>query len=464
MLTAPLPGPHEIRPIGAADATDLANARRLVRSYGTDIHHVPEWGRWVVWDGRRFRTDVTGEVPRMAKAVTEAILDEARDHRDDRLFRWGIRSQSSASLNNMVTVAATEPTVPVLVTELDAHPMLLTAANVTIDLATGRGRPHQHRDLITRATDVPYDPDATCPTWLAFLEQVIPDVDTRTFIQRAVGYSLTGDVSEQVLFILHGSGANGKSVFAEVLQHVMGDHAAPAPPRLLVIEKHSEHPTAVADLQGRRLVVAQEVEQGHRLDESLVKLLTGGDSLKARFMRQDFWSFKPSHKLWMCVNHKPRIRGTDHGIWRRIRLVPFTTTIPDDAQDKHLAARLKREAPGILAWAVRGCLDWQRHGLGIPTAVAQATDAYRLEQDLVGQYLAENTITGAGCSVRSTVLYEAYVAWCSANGLDHPLSQKALAQQLSERGYEHGKNRQMQAVWRGLGLLDDRLAFGCETP
>jgi len=203
-------------------------------------------------------------------------------------------------------------------------------------------------------------------------------------------------------------------------------------------------------------VISHEVEEGIRLDEPLVKELTGGDRLKARYMRQDYWDFTPTHKLWLLTNHKPRIRGTDHGIWRRIRLVPFTVTIPDEEQDHGLLDALRAELPGILAWGVRGCLAWQRDGLTAPPAVVAATETYRVESDLVAQFLAERCTLGDGCQVRSSDLYGAYTAWCSEQGLDHPLSQRALAQRLDERDFHRTENRAGQAIWLGIGIVDER--------
>lgn len=446
------------------ESTDLGNARRLVATYGHHLRYVAEWGRWIVWNGRCWQPDVTGEVMRRAKLTAEQILDEARDDKSEKLFRHALKSQSATGLTAMVNVASTEPTIPVLVSELDADPWLLTVANGTVNLKTGQLHHSDPDDLIAKESPVKWDPNAVCPAFDAFLERILPDSAVRDFVQRAVGYSLTGLTTEHVLLMLHGSGGNGKSVFTETLMRLMGDHAAPASPKLLVVEKHSEHPTAIADLHGRRLVIAQEIEQGHRLDEALVKQLTGGDQLKARFMRQDFWSFTPTHKLWVACNHKPRIRGTDHGIWRRIRLVPFEVTIPATEQDKNLATKLAAELPGILNWALAGCLAWQRDGLEPPDAVVVATDMYAKESDLVAQFLDERCIVGDQYQVRSSDLYAEYKSWCQDNGLDHPLSQKALAQQLDEKGYDRTENRNHQAIWLGVGLLDVRNGFAGETP
>ena len=434
------------------ETSDLGNARRLVDEHGEDLRYVPEWGKWLAWNENRWMVDVTGEAHRRAKDVAERILDEARAAADDKLFRHGLKAQSAAGLNAMLAVASTEPGIPVLVDELDADPWLLTVANGTIELRTGTLRPARREDLITKASPVPFDPGAKCPTWHRFLEEVLPDPEVRGFLQRCVGYALTGDVREQILLIWYGLGANGKSTLKETLLATLGDHAAPAAPRLLLAQQHEEHPTAIADLRGRRLVVSHEVEDGLRLDEALVKELTGGDRLKARYMRQDFFSFAPSHKLLLACNHKPRVRGADNGIWRRLRLVKFDVTIPPERQDRDLPARLRAELPGILSWAVAGCIEWQERGLQTPPAVLEATAEYRQESDLLAQFVAERCLTGEGLQVRSTVLYAAYQGWCRENGLDHPLSQKALSRQLDERGFDRTENRAGQAIWLGLAV------------
>jgi putative DNA primase/helicase len=352
----------------------------------------------------------------------------------------------------MITVASTEPQIPVLVDELDADPWLLAVANGTLNLRTGKLQAPERADLITKASPVRFDPDASRPRFDAFLERILPDPEIRAFMQRCAGYALTGDVSEQVLIILYGPGANGKSTFKEVMLDVLGEHAKPAAPKLLLATKHDEHPTAIADLYGRRLVVSHEVEDGLRLDEALVKELTGGDRLKARYMRQDYWDFAPTHKLWMACNHKPNIRGTDLGIWRRICLVDFAVTIPEGEQDKHLPAKLATELPGILLWALEGCRAWQEGGLNPPRAVLDSTARYRLESDLLAQFVDERCLKGETYQVRSTDLYADYKAWCIDNGLDHPLSQKAVTRQLDERDYDRTENRAGQSVWIGIGL------------
>lgn len=262
------------------------------------------------------------------------------------------------------------------------------------------------------------------------------------------------NISEQALFFLYGTGANGKSTFMEAIISLLGDYAKNAEPDILMLRRHEVHPTGVADLMGARFVSTVETGEGRRMDEVKVKQLTGGDTLKARFMRQDFFSFKPTHKIFLAANHKPVIRGTDHAIWRRIRLIPFEVTIPEGERlpFAKVMQRFQDEAPGILAWAVRGCLDWQQNGLGTPSVVTDATEAYRNEMDIVGDFLDEHGLIGEKYTVKASSLYASYKAWCERLG-EMPLSQKAFGGRLTKRGFQRTKERNGWH-WVGVGISE----------
>jgi len=438
--------------------TDLGNAKRLVARHGHDLRFVPAWGTWFIWDGRRWARDETGEVFRRAKETVLSIYQEAATTEDaDRrkaLADWARRSESEARIRAMVKLAESEPGIPVRLSDLDRDPWLLSVLNGTLDLRTGELRPHNRADLITKMVPVEYDPAAEAPTWHRFLDRIMGGNQSLVeFLQRAVGYSLTGDVSEQCLFLCYGTGANGKTVFLRTLLALLGPYGKPVEPDLLLIRHGEAHPTGLADLFGARLAVALETGAGRRLNEPLVKWLTGGDKLKARFMRQDFFEFEPMHKLWLATNHKPVIRGTDYAIWRRIKMIPFTVTIPEDEQDPRLVDKLRAELPGILAWAVEGCLEWQRKGLGVPDEVRRATEAYREEQDALAAFLAECCVVSPTAKAAAKDLYQAYVAWCEQNG-ERPEPQRALGMRLTERGFERYKSHGT-IWWRGLGLRDE---------
>jgi putative DNA primase/helicase len=372
---------------------------------------------------------------------------------------WALRSEDATMIRDMVSLARSD--LAVTPGELNRDPWLLNCGNGTLELRTGRLRPHRREDCITQLCPTEYHPDAPCPNWERFLESIFPATGDAAeppgnaallrFVQRLLGYCLTGDVREQVLPFFWGGGANGKSTLVSVVMRVLGEYAGKAPPGLLLAHKGDRHPTELADLFGRRLAVANETPEGCRLNEALVKDLTGGEPVRARRMREDFWEFEPTHKLIVCGNHKPRVTGTDHGIWRRLRLVPFTVTFWDPntpakpgerrperlRQDKGLLGRLLAEAPGILAWMVRGCLGWQNDGLGTPREVREATEGYRAEQDLVGEFLAERCVTGAaGHRVKASALYAAFRAWMEAAGERSVPSLTAFGLAVAERGFE----------------------------
>jgi putative DNA primase/helicase len=440
----------------AFNRTDLGNAARLVHRHGRNLRYCWLWGKWLVWDGKRWVKDDTGEVYRLAKEAVASIYQEAAAALDDELrkalAKHAMRSEAGARIKEMVDLARSD--VPVMPDALDAWPDLLNTEAGTIDLRTGELREHRREDLITKIAPVEYDPGAAAPAWDAFLERVLPSEELRGFVQRAVGYSATGDTSEQCMFINHGTGANGKSTFQETAAAALGDYAMRTPTETLLAKRSDGVPNDVARLKGARFVSASETEEGRRLAESRIKDLTGQDTISARFMRAEFFDFTPTHKLWLSTNHKPEIRGTDTAIWRRIRLVPWSVAIPPAEQDKKLAEKLRSELPGVLAWIVRGCLEWRRGGLWAPDAVRRATVEYRAEMDILGAFLAECCVLGDDQNVAAADLYRAYGEWCKDTG-EAPVKQRRFGGQLTERGgfkrYRGGKDGGHR--WRGLDLL-----------
>jgi len=348
--------------------TDEHFAEEFIHLHGGDVLWCQIWGKWLIWDGWSWKVDNRLQVNKMARDVAKVFLKQAAKADDNEEMGKFIKlgqsaatySRQTAMLNLVKTVVPVEPD------ELDANAMLLNTPNGTIDLTTGEIKAHDGKDKITKITKATFgDINVECPRWDEFLNEILSsNAELVDFMQRSVGYALTGEIRENVLFIMHGDGANGKTTLVETVMHVLGDYAKSAAPDLLLQKRTDSHTTGVADLMGARFVSSVEVDDGRRLNEALVKRLTGRDTIKARFMRQDFFDFTPSHKLFMAVNHRPEIQGTDKGIWRRIRLIPFEVEIPEKQQDPKLLDKLIEEAPGILAWAVRGCLQWQQSGLG----------------------------------------------------------------------------------------------------
>lgn len=447
-------------PIGDSGpaATDVGNGERFARRYRGHTRFCNDWNRWLVWDGRRWSMDRQGRVVELAKATARSILAEAAAETDkarrDELIEWAKFTESKSRLGAMINLAQSEPGIPVLPEELDLDPWAFNVLNGTLDLRTGELRPHRREDRITKLCPVEYDPNAECPLWLSTLETFLPNVEVRNYFQRLAGYCLTGVVHDHVFPIAHGTGSNGKTTLLGTLLDVFGaDYALKCPHDFLVSSKgDSKHPTDRADLFGKRLVVAIETEDGARLTESLVKELTGGDEIRARRMREDFWSFKPTHKVWLATNHKPTIRGTDNGIWRRVSLIPFSVRMSADKAVRDMPERLKAEYAGILAWAVRGCLEWQRIGLNPPESVTAATAEYRSEEDVIGRFIEERCLQLSELSVQAGHLYDAYKAWAESSGFG-VLNNTRFGKALVERGFE--KTKSTYVVYRGIGLKTD---------
>jgi putative DNA primase/helicase len=441
-----------------AHRTDTGAGRAFVAMNGRDVRYVHGEG-WRVFNGRRWARDESGEVMRRAKATADRLLHEAVAVKDTGTKKaaaaWALSLHCEKRLHAMINLAASEPGVTIKRESFDADPWTLNTDSGAIDLRTGELRPHQRADLLSKIAPVEYDPGAEAPTWAASLDRIFADNEGLiAFVQRAIGYSLTGSTREQVLFVHYGTGANGKSTLLGIIRDAIGDYGREAPAEIFMAHRNDQHPTGIAGLHGARLITAIETDDGRRLAEGLIKSLTGGDRVAARFMREDFFEYRPTYKLHLAVNHRPTIRGTDHAIWRRIRLVPYTVTIPEGERDRDLPDKLREELPGILRWCVAGTVAYMRDGLGEPPAVTEATAGYRADMDLVGAFLDSECCTGDGYSVTKKALYRAYKEWAESNG-EHALTQRKLSKRLSEVGIE-GTRTKAGHFWTHLGLLSDR--------
>lgn len=436
--------------------TDTGNAERLVQRHGEDLHFVAPWGKWLVWDGRRWKIDDTLEVHRRAKDTVRNIYLEAADAEDRsrkrEIVKWATSSESAAKIGAMLERARAEPGIAILPRDLDPDPWQLTVENGALDLRTAELRPHERALLSTKLVPAAYAPEAACPRWLAFLDRVMDgNQELISFLQRAVGYSLTGSTAEQCLFFLYGAGANGKSTFLEIIRVLLNDYATQADFTTFLEKKGDGPRNDVARLFGARVVTSSEVGEGKRLNESLVKSLTGSDTIAARYLYAEAFEFKPTFKLWLAANHRPIIRGTDPAIWRRFRLIPFTVQIPEAERDPQLLAALTAELPGILAWAIAGCLLWLENGLGVPEEVQEATAAYQRESDTLGAFLEDCCQLDEYASVPAKELYDAYARWADEGG-EFKHSQTAFGRRLEERGLVWVKRSGVK--WRkGVRLL-----------
>jgi putative DNA primase/helicase len=436
------------------DHTDTGNAERLAALFYNEFHYVPAWGEYVVWDGARWRQDVGSiKMIALAKATALHIRQSAKEVVDDKkkaaILRWYKSSRARSRVEAMIALAKAEDDVAIDHSKLNRDPMLLNCRNGTIDLRTGKLKEHSPRNLLTQIIPFNFRAEAKAPKWERFLKEVVPDEEVRGFLQRYVGYCLTGAVTERMFVVLFGGGRNGKSVFLRVLQTVLGAYAISAAPTLLMARDTEAHPTEVADLFGVRLAIASEVKKGRVFDEEQVKRLTGNDTLKARRMREDFWEFDPTHKIILATNHKPRVKDTSDSFWDRIALVPFTVRI--EKVNRNLLETLLSEVEGILAWSVRGCLLWQKSGLPVPGAVREATREYRESEDWVGKFVEERMTRGSELTITNEDLFRTSKGWCEKNNLFN-FSERALAERLLEMGFQRATNigPEKKRGWRGF--------------
>ncbi len=452
--------------------TDAGNAKRLVAQHGQDFRYCYPWSKHLSWDGKRWRLDDTGAIERAAKDTARSLYGDAANEPDaDRrmiLAKFAANTERVERLSAMSRVARSEPGIPVLPDQLDADPWSLNTPNGTVNLKTGELRPHRRDDLLTKITAAEYlsAAESDCPIWEETLDGIFQGkTELIRFVKMLIGYSLIGEVQEHILPVLWGNGSNGKSLFIETVLHVLGkDYASTIVSDLLLVSQHDQHPTERADLFGKRLVACVETDDNRKLSESAVKVLTGGDTIKARRMREDFWEFQPSHTVLLVTNHKPVVQGTDHGIWRRLRLIPFTTKFwdPDKGEtgppeleaDKKLGEKLKVESAGILRWCVDGCLDWQRHGLVDPPEVRAATADYRRDMDVIGAFIDQCCLVGNGAlRVKGKSLYAAYRQWAESSG-ERLVSQRQFGLSMTDRDIERIKSH--GATWYvGIALRAD---------
>lgn len=436
--------------------TDTGNAERLVRDHGADLRYVSAWGTWLVWDGRRWQADASGEVMRRTKDVVRGIYHEASGKGDDErqaFARWALKSESSRARAAMIGCAESE--LPVAPDQLDADPWVLNVENGTLDLKTGQLREHRRDDLITKLAPVTFDAAATHPVWDRFLARMVPDPDVQTFLQRAAGYTLTGDTSEEKLFFIHGPTASGKSTFIAALQGVLGEYASTCNFETFLQQDRGGGvaTTDLARLPGVRMAVSLEVDEGRKLAVAVLKSITGRDLIAARHLYQEAFLYMPAFKLWLVANDKPRANAADGAIWRRILMVPFEESLALSDQDPGVKVALMGEArSAILAWAVAGLAPWRAGGLNPAEAVNRATSQYRQEQDSVRDFIDDRCVISIHDSVSNARLWKAYQDWCAANG-ERPMSAKALATRLKGHGLSPIRSNSERG-WSGVRLRD----------
>jgi putative DNA primase/helicase len=429
--------------------------------------------QWVAFDGRRWVQEDDYGAAELLRAMAMDYYLEAAVTADDG-ERGRIRKRAEVldrakSRRGVLDLARGEPGFRVDPDVFDRDPWLLNVENGTLDLRDGKVelRPHRPDDFLRKLAPVEYHPDAKAPTWEAFLRRIIVGKDADGsdeligYLQRLAGYALTGTIREHVFPVFYGTGGNGKGTFLGTLGNILGDYMVPLPEGMLLHRKHTPHPAELMTLRGARLAVSSEINKDGSLNESRVKALTGGDRIQARGMHQDFSTgFAPTAKIVLAVNHRPQVRDTSAGMWRRMNLVPFEQTITEDEMDGTLDQKLKAEAPGILAWAVRGCMEWQRIGLAPPEAVRHATATYQEESDFVGRWVRERCNVARDLSAPFASLYSDFEDWLKdveeeEGVLEEPINRRAFGQRLDALGHRSKAGKNNQKRRQGIALCGE---------
>ncbi len=439
------------------DLTQLWSAGRFVSDHRDGVLWCQAQRIFYLWDGKRWRADDVLDVQVKAKETITRLMRDAvgiKDHKKQAAYlQFAMRLQRRDQMDAMLDLA--KPYLPARVSDFDRDPMLFNCANGTLDLHTGALREHRREDMMTKASPATYDPAATCPLFDKFLDRIMAgDQDRIRYLQKVLGYALTGDVREDIFVVFHGQGNNGKNTLVNTARDIMGNYARIAAPKLFIYTKYENHPAEVADLLGARLVIVGETDQGQRLNAARIKAHTGKDRIKARNFYQDFFEFDPTHKIIWMTNHRPVIRDTTFAMWRRVRLVPFTVEIPERERDRTLGNKLKAEASGIFRWLVEGCLLWQQEGLESPEAVKTATKDYQAESDPIGRFLTERCALSPHASVKRVDLYAAFVRWSEQEGDKYPVRTREFAVRLREQGFDDRKSHG-ERTWKGVGLAPE---------
>lgn len=427
---------------------DMGNAERFVDLFGENVRYCYTEKKWYFYNSMRWSVDNLGVILRMADKCVEAMKAEAKlylqadeESGGDMVKAFEKHMKSSRSnKSKKAMLNEIEHHLPILPIQMDRYKMALNTPSGIINLKNGDVKAHNPEYYFTKITSVDCAEAADCPRWLAFLDDIFAgDKDLIRYIQKAVGYSLTGSTAEQCAFFLYGTGRNGKSTFIDVIRDVFGDYAANIQPETIMVKSSQSNAinSDIARLKGARLVTSVEPNEGVRLNEGLLKQLTGDDTVTARKLYSEEFEFKPEFKLWMATNHKPIIRGTDTGIWRRIHMIPFNVQIPEDKVDKNLTHKLKAEMAGIFKWCIDGCLMWQREGLQMPAAVLKSVREYRREMDVISAFIEDKcTLEG---TVQASMLYAAYASWADSNN-EYCMSNTKFSTELAKR-FEKIKGR-----------------------
>jgi putative DNA primase/helicase len=441
--------------------TDAGNGEAMALLFEDHLKFNHTNGNWLIWNRHFWSVDKRCYATQMAKFMArqrQTAAVEIEDIEKRKYFmKWALRSESHSKINATLKLASSEPKISTTIDDHDQDPMLFACSNGVIDLRTGEIRDGKPEDMISIWTPIEYELNAVARRWEQFLDEVFSsDKDLIAYIKRCIGYSMTGCTREQCLFLLYGTGENGKSVFSGVLHNIFGDYAANTPFSTFLSSQFdaSRIPNDLAALANKRLVTASEVKERSKINEERIKSVTGCDPISARFLHQEYFTYVPKFKIWLAVNHKPRVDDTSHAFWRRIQVVPFERRFREAERDKDLSDKLASEYSGILNWAIEGCLDWQKHGLDSPEKVRNATQNYRDEADVLRTFLKERTTISPEAKVGASELYGSYREWCEESG-EKAMTRTMFGRRISSMGFQkkqHGPSRRI--TYFGLGLLE----------
>lgn len=455
-------GPGAEEPAVHEGLTDQAHAERFAAAYADRLRYLHDRKAWLVYRSPLWRLDRDGEVVRLAMEFARARQREALNitnaQERARVIKFTIQCESKMALDRVVALARAIHPIADNGDDWDCDPWVIGTPNGVLDLKTGRLLAGDPDRKITLSVSVPFDDAALAPRWFQFLDEIFEgDTDVISFVQRYCGYALTGSVTEQVLALGYGSGSNGKSKFLAALSHVFGEYAQNVPFSTLELRGRSSITNDIAILRGKRFITASETNDGTRLNEARLKMLTGGDAINARFLYSEGFTFRPTGKFFLAVNHKPVVHDDSFGFWRRLLLVPFMRSFTGAAKDPNLEEKLLAEAPGILNWLVEGCLAWQTAGLAPPASVLQATERYREDSDPLADFLAECVDLDPAAEARASAVQSAYQKWADGQGISKGdrLSTKALGQRLADR-FPKKHDRQGWA-YEGFRIATERL-------
>lgn len=445
--------------------SDVGCSERLIYLYGDIIRYSFLRKRWYIWNGKRWGVDEAGSVEHMSRHMLRDLQQEAENLDDEeneklknQVLKFVLRSESDSRIKAMISQASSQPILAVREDLLDKDGFLLNCNNGTIDLRNGTLLPHTKENYLTKMAPIEYKPSMDCPNWRQFMDKIfMGDAEIIEYLQRTIGYSLTSNTDQQCFYMLYGSGANGKSTFLRVIQHIMGDYSAALKGSSLMVRRNDDFGARgdLAKLKGARFVWASELNDNQTFDESLIKSMTGGDPIAVRFLYGEEFELRPEFKLWIATNERPRIKGQNHGIWRRVRLIPFTYTIPEsERNDSFFEEMLLPEMPGILNWAIEGCLSWRLDGIETPDSVKAAVEDYRSEMDVLQSFIDDCCITEKDKMAPTTQLYESYVKWCAAAG-EREMTSTKFGIQMKSKGYKQQRKSYMR-YWEGIGICSSK--------